>query len=340
MDRIVAGSSDVDALGAFPERIIEMNREEMNAIPLADQAAIQLQGARRRFHELRARIPMLARLAEEQSIADIRSIEDLAPLLIPHSALKSYPMSYLEKSQFDRLTQWLDGFTTHDLSHLDAKACDSIDDWLDLLDAKTDVRVMHSTGTTGKLSFLPRGTLEMHRMVTVWASKFREYRDEVPLIDRPIEETPVLYTSYRRGAMAYHRLLDYLQSDLYGGDPSRVLAANPGRLSADAASIGGRLRVRRIAWRTWQDTHLAEIAGAPRPVHRRSAERPRDRGQVPRRYRRALSWPDSRRYRLGAHDPSYSGRGAEPRLSAIVLTAQLFAAWRWNEGPSTARRLV
>ncbi|HTT83655.1 MAG TPA: hypothetical protein VMF67_09235 [Rhizomicrobium sp.] len=243
MDAPLAASMNVETLGSFPERLIEMDKEDMHAIPLADQAAIQLKGARKRFHELRARIPMLARLAEEQSVTEVRTIEDLAPLLIPHSALKSYPMSYLEKSQFGRLTQWLDGFTTHDLSGVDANACDSIDDWLDLLDAKTEIRVMHSTGTTGKLSFLPRGTLEMHRMVTVWASKFRQYKDEIPLIDRPIEDTPVLYTSYRRGAMAYHRLLDYLESDLYGGDKTKVLASNPGRLSADAASIGGRLRV-------------------------------------------------------------------------------------------------
>ena len=91
-------------------------------------------GARRRFEQLVDNIPMLGRLAQEQGITKISSLEDLGPLLVPHSAMKSYPMSYLEKSQFDRLTAWLDAFTTHDLSGLNTGNCDSIDDWLDLLD--------------------------------------------------------------------------------------------------------------------------------------------------------------------------------------------------------------
>jgi hypothetical protein len=233
----------IESLSARPEAMIEMKMEDMYAIPLEDQKAIQLAGARKRFHELREGVSMVEHLADEQGITEIETLEDLGPLLVPHSALKSYPMTYLEKSQFDRLTMWLDGFTTHDLSGLNAKDCDSIDDWLDLLDAGSEVRVLHSTGTTGKLSFLPRGVTEMHRMATVWAAKFRPYPGETPLTDTPIEETPVLYASYRRGGMAYHRLLDFLTSDIYGGNTDMVLAANPGRLSADAASIGGRLRV-------------------------------------------------------------------------------------------------
>jgi len=51
--------------------------------------------------------------------------------------MKSYPLSYIEKNQFDRLTRWLDGFTVYDLSMLDMSKCDSIDDWLDLLDQHT-----------------------------------------------------------------------------------------------------------------------------------------------------------------------------------------------------------
>jgi hypothetical protein len=43
--------------------------------------------------------------------------------------------------------------------------------------------------------------------------------------------------------MAYNRLLDALQDEIYGGDSSMILAPIQGRMSADAASIGGRLRV-------------------------------------------------------------------------------------------------
>jgi hypothetical protein len=243
MNQTISITPTVEQLASAPETIAFLPLPEQFAIPLAEQHAIQLAAAKKRFAELREKIPMVARLAEEQDIVEIKSLEDMTPLLIPHSAMKSYPMSYLEKGQFDRLTQWLDGFTAYDLSGLDATKCDSIDEWIDLLDGNTPIRVLHSTGTTGKLSFLPRALPEFTIMAQVWAEKFRKYRDEPPLVDTPIEKTPVLYTSHRRGAMAYNRLLDALEHDLYDGDASMVLAPNRGRMSADAASIGGRLRV-------------------------------------------------------------------------------------------------
>src|SRR5436309_1382264 len=109
-----------------PERLLELEQKEIFAIPLEEQRQLQLSGARTRFAQLVERIPVLGRLADEQGIHRIGSIEDMAPLLVPHSAMKSYPMSFLENGRFDRLTNWLDGFTVHDLSPVDAGACDSI----------------------------------------------------------------------------------------------------------------------------------------------------------------------------------------------------------------------
>lgn len=229
-------------LGAAPEQVIALSTEQMYGLPLADQHAIQLAGAAKRFAELAGRIPMLGRLAEEQGVTEIRTLEDLGPLLVPHSAYKSYPLSFLEKSQFARLTAWLNGFTAHDLAGLDASGCQSIDDWLDLLDRETEVRVLHSTGTSGKLSFLPRGVTEMHTMVVGWRRMFDRFRDEPPRMGASVEQAPTIFVQYRHGGMAQHRLLDFLESDLYGGDGSMIVTTNPGRFSADAASIGGRLR--------------------------------------------------------------------------------------------------
>src|SRR5580704_19043147 len=125
MNAQLVSSSEAD-FGLAPERIIELSPTDMYAIPLQNQAQIQLAGARMRFEQLVENIPMLSRLAQEQGITKISSLEDMGPLLIPHSAMKSYPMSFLEKSQFDRLTAWLDAFTMHDLSALNTKNCDSI----------------------------------------------------------------------------------------------------------------------------------------------------------------------------------------------------------------------
>jgi hypothetical protein len=109
-----------------PERMIERSTEQMYSFPLEDQRRYQLEGARRRFAEQLEKIPVLRQLAQEQGIAELNAIEDLGPLLLPHSAYKSYPMSFLEQDRFDRITAWLNGFTTHDLSTLDARGCKSM----------------------------------------------------------------------------------------------------------------------------------------------------------------------------------------------------------------------
>ena len=186
MNAQFANAAEAD-YGLAPERIIELSPTDMYSIPLEDQAQIQLTGAAQRFEQLVENIPMLGRLAQEQGITKIRSLEEMGPLLIPHSAMKSYPMSYLENSKFDRLTAWLDGFTTHDLSALNTRGCDSIDDWLDVLDGNTQVRVLHSTGTGGKLSFLPRGTVEMKLMVSGWRQMFQPFREEPPRMGASVE---------------------------------------------------------------------------------------------------------------------------------------------------------
>jgi hypothetical protein len=106
---------------------------------------IQLVNARRRFRELRPQIAALDRLATDQGIDEITAIADLAPLMFSHTVNKSYPMALLERRQFDRLTRWLSGLTSIDLSRIDAAGCETIDEWLLLLDEQTPLRVFHGS---------------------------------------------------------------------------------------------------------------------------------------------------------------------------------------------------
>src|SRR3546814_4886096 len=73
-------------------------------------------------------LSVLDKLAREQGIEEIRTLEDLAPLLYPHTVYKSYPISYLERARFDKLTKWLGGLTTVDISNVDASGIESIED--------------------------------------------------------------------------------------------------------------------------------------------------------------------------------------------------------------------
>lgn len=106
-----------------PHRMVEMTVAEMYALPVEAQPDFHLTGASLRFGELRQRLTVLDRVAVEQGVDELNSIEDHGPLLFPHSAYKSYPMKFLEENRFDRITRWLDGFTTADLSSIDASAC-------------------------------------------------------------------------------------------------------------------------------------------------------------------------------------------------------------------------
>jgi hypothetical protein len=225
-----------------PEDQIKLSMNELYSIPLDVQEAIQLASIKKRFSEQVDKIPILGKLREQQNINDIHSLEDVAPLLLPHSAYKSYSLSLIEQGRFDKLTKWLNGLSAHDLSGLDASGIETIDDWVMMLDEQTPIRVIHSTGTSGKLSFLPRSEVEIESMVDGQRGTFSTYGSEPPRLAGQLENTPLLFPWYRYGAMAYHRVINGMVKYLYGGNEGMVYALNPNRLSADAISLAGRLR--------------------------------------------------------------------------------------------------
>jgi len=232
----------IDTLARAPERIIRLSNNEMHGIPLEDQRDLHLRAARRKFDELIDKVPILAKLAEEQGVTRIASLENLGTLLVPHSASKSYPLSFIETGRFDRLTAWLHGFTAHNLSTVDMHGCETIDEWIDRLDAQSPMRVVHSTGTSGKLSFLPRDAETSFQYVPGYERQFDPFGAEPPLLGADARTTPLLYLQHRRGAYGQQRMLDAIQADIFGGNDEMIVALNPERLSADAISLGGRIR--------------------------------------------------------------------------------------------------
>jgi hypothetical protein len=232
----------IEHLKNTPESFVELPAQHAFSIPLQTLEEIQLAGARRRFSALVDRITLLRVLAEQQGISEIRNLDDLAPLLVPHSAYKSYSLSVLENGSFDRLTRWLDGFTVFDLSGMDASACESIDDWIDLIDATTDIRLIHSSGTSGKLSFLPRSEQEFAGPGLGFQLRlFDGFGDEPGPGIADFATLPVVYPGYRQGAMATIRRLDMQAKYWHRGNGTPIVTLYPGRLSADAMSLGGRL---------------------------------------------------------------------------------------------------
>lgn len=232
----------IDDLAVAPEKFLDLSISEMHSIPDDDLVKIHTHALRRRFNTMVERVPVLQRLAADQAIDEIREIADAGPLLVAHSVYKSYPLSVLENGRFDQLTRWLDKLTAHDLSELDASNCTSIDDWIDLLDAKTEIRVKHSSGTTGKLSFVPRSVSEMDTVAKGFMRFFEGFGDEPDAELSGFDTLPIIHAGYRRGAMGQARLLDAVVNYFHGGDDRWVTTSNPGRLSADILSIGGRIQ--------------------------------------------------------------------------------------------------
>jgi hypothetical protein len=149
-------------------------------IPRAEAEAMQAAALRERFAELRDRLPVLKSAADEQGMDDIRTLEDGANLLFPHTVYKSYPASLLEKNRFDRMTQWLGRLTTVDLGGADVGDCDGIDAWLAALEEGSGLSVTHSSGTSGTMSFLPRTTDGYRILSDVFGMTSRDFNELDP----------------------------------------------------------------------------------------------------------------------------------------------------------------
>jgi hypothetical protein len=132
-----------------------------HALPRAEAEALQLEALRARFAALRDKLPPLDALAAAQDVTEIASLDAAAVLLFPHGFFKSYPEQLLIEGAYAPMTDWLSRLTACDVSAVQDRNFASMDDWLDALDAQTPLEMYHSSGTTGRLSFYPRGKAEV-----------------------------------------------------------------------------------------------------------------------------------------------------------------------------------
>jgi hypothetical protein len=225
-----------------PQAVIEHSLDEVFRFTPDQIKRFQDHWVARRFAELRPKVAMLDKLAKEQGVDTVRNADDAAPLLLAHTVYKSYPMSYLENARFEKLTKWLGGLTATDLSAVDASGIETIDDWIDELDAKTDLLLTHSSGTTGKLSFLPRTKEQSRQIRHLYSNLWRDFNGAntgPDLINTPL---PMIMPAYRYGAGMGQRTAN-LNVEMYAGGEDNVLFLYPTqRLSADVMSLSGRIR--------------------------------------------------------------------------------------------------
>jgi hypothetical protein len=127
--------------------------EDRYDIPWGNLRDAQIGALNERFQERRGPIKLLGHRAMEAGITAVGSHEDMIPLLVPHTAYKSYPESWLAQKRWDRLSKWLDTVSTHRVPVDQVSVVDDVDGWIEKL-AETGFFVSCSSGTTGKSAML------------------------------------------------------------------------------------------------------------------------------------------------------------------------------------------
>jgi hypothetical protein len=226
-----------------PQAVLEHSLDEVFRFTPDQIRRFQDHWVAKRFADLRPRVAMLDKLAREQGIDSVTCADDAVRLLLAHTVYKSYPLSYLENSRFDKLTKWLGGLTATDLSGVDTSGIETIDDWVDALEAHAGLLVTHTSGTTGKLSFLPWTKQQARNTNALYSLFWRDFNGAHSGPDMRKAELPMIVPGYRYGAAMGQRTAGLKVEMFTGGNPDNIVFLYPDeRLSADVMSLSGRIR--------------------------------------------------------------------------------------------------
>jgi hypothetical protein len=242
-DSSVAIDLQGKSLADDPSDFFNYSYTQMHSLSREELEQLQLSALRYRFESLYETIPMVKKLADKQGLTELDTLEDVIPLLFEHTMYKSYPGSLLENHRFDQLTKWLDKLIVEDLSQLDVGNCQGINDWAELLDRETSLNIMHSSGTTGVMSFLPTSKEESRVFSKAWpVCLFQKFGDHCSGMARLPENVEVVSPFYRYGAIGFVRGLQIAIDGLVDGDNSRVHTLYGERLDSDVMYLSGRIQ--------------------------------------------------------------------------------------------------
>src|SRR5258708_2976942 len=139
--------------GTLDKLLGYMPNSSGHALPYADVREAQLAALDERLQAQVGRIKLVRHRAEEAGISEIRSLEDVVPLLLPHTAYKSYPESFLTEKKWDRLTRWLGTVSAFPTDNVNLDGVEDMDGWVAACEAAGQF-VSCSSGTTGKSAML------------------------------------------------------------------------------------------------------------------------------------------------------------------------------------------
>ena len=226
-----------DPMGYFDRSVTKMH-----TLPRAELESLQRAAMARRFAQHRARIEIVRKLAERLRIDALHEFDDVVPLLFPHTAFKSYPASLLDKKRFDLMTKWLGKVTSYDLSNVDTRGCDSIDEWIDRLDAQTPLEVITSSGTTGTLSIIPKDKAGAIYTMKLWRLFLFQPFGREPKADETDPVVDVIWPNHASGKLGHLRMAAMLKREFTGGDETRFHALYSDAISTDLMFLASKMR--------------------------------------------------------------------------------------------------
>ncbi|MGE3448418.1 MAG: hypothetical protein AB7H92_12660 [Microbacteriaceae bacterium] len=134
---------------------------------------LQLRAVSEQLEQRRTSIPVLGQRASDAGISKPASLQDVAPLLLPHQAYKSYPQSFVDNARWDRMNQWYSTLSALDHEAVDFTGATDVDGWIACMSAAG--RGMYTTsGTTGKAGFLPASDRDRARNRDIAAASIRQ----------------------------------------------------------------------------------------------------------------------------------------------------------------------
>jgi hypothetical protein len=219
-----------------PELWPQRGHEVSFSLSRKDYEPLQLEVLRRRFDQLKDSVEALDRLAKRQGVTRVDSIADALPLFFDHRVLKNYPVSIIETRDFPKLTAWLNRLTTVDLTKMDLGGLKTLDDWMTRLD-DFGMIIGHSTGTTGKLSFVPLAQREW----PAWEASYNACFHATTGVDPRHDPVPTFIPTYRGGHQMMLKIFTLFHVPSAGGWENYHTLYQT-RLSSDLLALAGRLQ--------------------------------------------------------------------------------------------------
>jgi hypothetical protein len=225
-----------------PIEYFDSSITQMHMMPRTELSALQREAMATRFAEHRESIEMVRNLADRLGIAEVKDFDDIVPLFFAHTAFKSYPAALLDKKRFDLMTRWLQKLTSKDLSRVEVEGCEGIEDWIDRLDAQSELRVITSSGTTGTISIIPKDEQGGFYNMKLWRLFLFQTFGQEPTKNELEPIVDVIWPNYASGKLGHPRMVELLKREFTGDDESRFHPLYRSAINTDLMFLASKLR--------------------------------------------------------------------------------------------------